>query len=267
MIIIFEGPDRCGKTTLAKKVAEHFSIPYFKSSKQGFCEVDLEQGNKHDWRFMLDFLSQTNPNVVFDRSFISQYVYSRIFREENVLKNFESLDKYWDLIRSYYYSLINMPHLIVYCRRKYTPDISDDTIKFDKERFENLSGCFDSFVANYNDNCVRVYDFENGIEHNFNSIISTLNNLLISDESAFRDVRKGLEKARAKHPLWPKDPIHAGAVVAEEAGELVQATLEYVYEDGEREAMRKEAVHTAVTSIRFLELMDSYDQVSKDNQQ
>ena len=34
-----------------------------------------------------------------------------------------------------------------------------------------------------------------------------------------------LNRARTKFPTWPGDPIHAAAVVAEESGELVQASL------------------------------------------
>ena len=67
-------------------------------------------------------------------------------------------------------------------------------------------------------------------------------------------VFRELRAAEDKFPGWPTDPVHAGAIVAEEAGELSQATLQYYY--GSRrtsvEEMRKEAAHTAAMAIRFL---------------
>ena len=61
-----------------------------------------------------------------------------------------------------------------------------------------------------------------------------------------------LSRAGLMFPEWPDDPIHAAAVVAEEAGELVKTTLQYVYEEGAAEEVRKEAIHTMATAARFL---------------
>ena len=61
-----------------------------------------------------------------------------------------------------------------------------------------------------------------------------------------------LERAERKFPGWPTDPIHAAAVVVEEAGELQQAALQFTYEGGGFDAMYKEAVHTGAMALRFL---------------
>ncbi len=66
------------------------------------------------------------------------------------------------------------------------------------------------------------------------------------------------KKAKDKHPKWPVDPIHASAIVAEEAGELTRATLQHTYEKGSIEAAEKEAIQVAVTAIRFLEGLAKY---------
>ncbi len=62
-----------------------------------------------------------------------------------------------------------------------------------------------------------------------------------------------LDRARAKFPAWPYDPIHQAAIVAEEAGELVRACLRMVYEGGSAGKVRTEALHVAATAARFLE--------------
>ena len=47
-------------------------------------------------------------------------------------------------------------------------------------------------------------------------------------------------------------PIHQAAIVTEEAGELLQASLNHNEHKGSKKAMITEAIHTAATVIRFL---------------
>lgn len=61
-----------------------------------------------------------------------------------------------------------------------------------------------------------------------------------------------LERAEAKHPAYPPDPIHAAAILAEEAGEVVKAALQFTYEGGTLVDMEKEAIQTGAMAIRFL---------------
>lgn len=66
-------------------------------------------------------------------------------------------------------------------------------------------------------------------------------------------VLKELDRAKAKWPGWPRDPFHAAAVVATEAGELLQAAEKHTYCWGPNTAMLEEAIQTASTAIRFIE--------------
>jgi len=61
-----------------------------------------------------------------------------------------------------------------------------------------------------------------------------------------------LARARKKHPKWPPDKIHQAAIVAEEAGELVQAALDARYSGGSQSDIDKEASHVGATVIRLL---------------
>ena len=54
------------------------------------------------------------------------------------------------------------------------------------------------------------------------------------------------------HPDWPTSPIHQAAIVTEEAGELLQASLNHNERRGSKKAMITEAIHTAASVIRFL---------------
>lgn len=64
-----------------------------------------------------------------------------------------------------------------------------------------------------------------------------------------------LTAARRKHPHFPNDVVYGAAIVAEEAGELIRAANDYRLLDAGSEAMLREAAQTAVTAIRFLEMM------------
>ena len=77
-----------------------------------------------------------------------------------------------------------------------------------------------------------------------------MNNPLI--ESTLDIVIAELRKAQIEHPDWPDDYIHRADIVAEEAGELVKASLEHHYEGKCPKKMYWEAVQTAATAIRFL---------------
>jgi hypothetical protein len=70
-----------------------------------------------------------------------------------------------------------------------------------------------------------------------------------------------VERATAKFPMWPDDPMHALAVLGEEYGELRKEMLQLTYEPHKTssDAVRKEAEHTAAMAIRLLMSLDTYD--------
>ncbi|MDM0086779.1 MULTISPECIES: hypothetical protein [unclassified Variovorax] len=77
----------------------------------------------------------------------------------------------------------------------------------------------------------------------------------------FAEVFAELERATAKFPTWPTDPLHAMGVLAEEFGELGKDVLQLVYEPHKtsRENVRKEATQTAAMALRFFASLDRYE--------
>ena len=72
-------------------------------------------------------------------------------------------------------------------------------------------------------------------------------------DDAIKLILDELDRAEKKFPNWPVDPVHAAAIVAEESGELVKATMDWVYKGGEYEGeVEQEAVQTAAMALRFL---------------
>lgn len=72
------------------------------------------------------------------------------------------------------------------------------------------------------------------------------------------ELKNELGKAERKFSGFPIDPIHAAAVVAEEAGELVQSCLQLSYEGSGFYKVRKEAIQVGAMALRFLMHMDFY---------
>ncbi|MBC8408729.1 MAG: hypothetical protein H8E12_08440 [Rhodobacteraceae bacterium] len=97
-LIIWEGCDGCGKTNIAAAVSERLGIPVYKSGleDQMFHDKDsqylvLRHGNYE----MIKLLDVTNSNVMFDRFFPSEWVYSQVFDRQQDLDTVLALDKYW----------------------------------------------------------------------------------------------------------------------------------------------------------------------------
>jgi hypothetical protein len=73
---------------------------------------------------------------------------------------------------------------------------------------------------------------------------------------ALREFREELDAAERKFPRYPRDAIHAAAIVAEESGELVQAALQFTYEGGSYVRLRREAIQVGAMALRFLLHLD-----------
>jgi len=101
-IIFFCGPDRCGKTQIAKELSKRIGAPYFKASSEHktFLSRDatknlfLDQLYHADPR-VLDLLKQTGHSVIFDRGFPCEWVYSNVFMRETDIPFLIHMDEEW----------------------------------------------------------------------------------------------------------------------------------------------------------------------------
>lgn len=69
-----------------------------------------------------------------------------------------------------------------------------------------------------------------------------------------------VERAVAKFPTWPTDPLHALGVLQEEVGELQKEVLQLTYEPekSSREKVKREAEQVAAMAFRFLASLEHY---------
>jgi thymidylate kinase len=102
MIIVFEGPDGCGKTTLAKSVSSVFSIPIYKPAGTPLTGITVAESQAEDrgaWGLVA--LLAPSVHVIFDRAFPSEWVYGMAFDRQFDTEAVWSLDA----------QLASMPHL------------------------------------------------------------------------------------------------------------------------------------------------------------
>jgi thymidylate kinase len=124
MLILFEGPDGSGKTTLIKQltskhlqnalVCKRNSFKTYSEETSNYpVNIDLTQSALYDWRFFLEMHAANFASHMFlcDRSFITQVVYQNATGPET---KFDALDK---TLEAYEKEVKNLPHLVVFCKR------------------------------------------------------------------------------------------------------------------------------------------------------
>lgn len=86
-ILLFEGPDRCGKTEIGKEIAKVLDLEYFKNFKE---QINFSANNTIDaFRYETHYLLQLLQNVKFgkygivlDRHFPSEFAYAHAYNRE-----------------------------------------------------------------------------------------------------------------------------------------------------------------------------------------
>lgn len=95
MIIIVEGIDRVGKTTLCNKLHEEFNIPIYKHNGIiPYNKMDnFEETDK--MIYVKEFIELTNISLIFDRFHLTDFVYGELERNYDIINaknNFKIID-------------------------------------------------------------------------------------------------------------------------------------------------------------------------------
>lgn len=67
-----------------------------------------------------------------------------------------------------------------------------------------------------------------------------------------------LERAKAKHPNFPRNMFEQLAIMQEEAGEVTKAVLHFQRENGTLHDIKEELVQTAAMCMRMYEALDEH---------
>jgi len=128
-VLMFVGPDMCGKTNISQELSRRLQVPYFKPSEEKLTFLNNQEKFILDTRYadtrMADFLKQTNHSVIFDRGYPCEWVYSRFFNR----KTDDDALKHVDEIHSQIGTKVIIPFRLSY--DNITDDL-DPSIKGDK---------------------------------------------------------------------------------------------------------------------------------------
>lgn len=219
MLIIFESPDKSGKTTLSRMVADYLNIPYLKLNNINVVEnTEIKDGISISTHSQLETVTQlyekgVMKNAVLDRFHGSEIVYSNLFKrayDVSYIKDIdERLSKYNDVI-------------LVRCRASYT------TIKsrFNDEKIINESkirALISHYKYFYNSTKLPVIeiDTDGSVEKSFAELVSKLELHGIS-QKYFRQRRITHEEAM----------LNVAKIIAQRSPDLTRKVGAVITENG-----------------------------------
>lgn len=111
-IIIFEGVDHVGKSTISQALSNEIGVPVFKNprEKRGFQLNELMMMTRYAGLNMMDFLQVTGYSCIFDRAFPSEYAYGRTYKREIEIDVINELDRGYAKLGAVYIYLYKDGH-------------------------------------------------------------------------------------------------------------------------------------------------------------
>lgn len=150
MIIIIEGIDRVGKTTLAKLINKKFNIPIYKQERIGGNEIQLNVSCRNNGRLMkssnllmnytrartlVDFWNWSGykQDIILDRFHWTEAVYSLVDRHSpDVMQMMENVEREMLNQKDKYFIIQVMPVEIKWSSREHGSDLTRHQKEFDK---------------------------------------------------------------------------------------------------------------------------------------
>lgn len=156
-VIIFDSPDGTGKTNIAQGLSMDLKIPYFRVPTQETQWV--ERSFVHSLRYgepmMLNMIKQLKMDIILDRAYPAEWVYSQVYGRETDMKVLERVDEEFAKLGA---------HIVVPLRRSYDKVRHDHLVA--KEMLPKLHDKYLEFVQWTMCSTVVIYvdDFKNDLK-------------------------------------------------------------------------------------------------------
>lgn len=144
MIIIVEGIDRVGKTTLVNKLSEALDIPIIKQTRIGGNKTsaeDIVSVNYGRAAGLVDFWNNKvfNTDIILDRFFWTEAVYNKCDRHiDRSIATAKGLDDVMQIVKEKYLVILVDPTDIKWSSEKHGKDLTNHQHWFNK--LFNMSG-------------------------------------------------------------------------------------------------------------------------------
>lgn len=166
-IVIFGGPDRCGKTTIAKELSGLTKWPYFKPVSQQRIAIENPDAFKMQTRWgepkLFDFLKQTGHSAIIDRGFPCDWVYSKALGRQTAWGTIDELD--------WYYSTLNA-FLVFTVRKSYLGRQDDNFKSITEERLYKLHDLYVQYARRTSIPCLVLETDDENLQEQVRTILT-----------------------------------------------------------------------------------------------
>lgn len=163
-IMIMEGPDGTGKTNIGYAISQILKVPYFRMGSQhdNWRKGRFKDALELDQTYLVELLRQTRYDLLIDRAYPSEWVYSRVFERETNMKVLTEIDQAFAKMGAY---------IIVTLRRDYGKGPADDLIP--SRLLPRLHEAYLDFVRWTKCSVVTIYvdDFEGRLDRQLPAIM------------------------------------------------------------------------------------------------
>ncbi len=120
-IVIFDSPDGTGKTNIAQGLSMELKVPYFRmqSQHENWRKGKFKEALQFDQTYLVELLRQTKYDVIIDRAYPSEWVYSQVFNRDTDMETLEQVDDAFARLGAY---------IVIPVRRDYSNSREDDLI-------------------------------------------------------------------------------------------------------------------------------------------
>lgn len=162
-VLILEGPDGTGKTSIANRMSTDFGIPYFKFNGEHhyWRNNSFKTALEFDQPMMLQYLQQTKSDLIWDRAWPSEWVYSHVFERETNLELLKQLDAEYAKMGIW---------IIITMRKSYSAVKPDEVIPHNK--LVQIHDAYDLFCDWSTCSTLRIYvdTFDNDVSKQIEAI-------------------------------------------------------------------------------------------------
>lgn len=163
-VIIFDGPDGCGKTEMGKELSKRLGIPYFRMPTQheNWRKGKFKEALEFDQTYISQFLKQTGHSVIIDRAYPAEWVYSRVFERETNKYILRQIDRTFAEMNT---------HIVIPIRDSYDGNIEDEVIP--RNKYETIHEEYMRFVSwtECRAHIMNVDFFQNDLEREMGYLI------------------------------------------------------------------------------------------------